>query len=122
MRQRPFLRRVAQEHADDCPHVVLYLDDEDLLVVADEDGATAVGGEDSANLNGHHVVLHHLTLLPKPQKTSPVNTRNALSAARCCRMITYELSGKDHPLGQAPRLAAGYPRQGLAPCGHQRLF
>ena len=48
--QRAFLGRIAQEHADDRPHVVLDLDDEDLLVVADEDGAPAIGGQDAPNL------------------------------------------------------------------------
>ena len=65
-----FLGRVAQEHADDGSHVVLDLDHEDLLVVADEDSAPAVGGQDTPNLNGHYFVLHVETLVPESKKTS----------------------------------------------------
>src|SRR6185295_10579782 len=44
----PFLRGVAQEHADDHAHVVLDLNDEDLLLVPDEDRAAPGRGEDAA--------------------------------------------------------------------------
>jgi hypothetical protein len=44
---------------------MLDLDDEDFFIVADENRAPAVGGEDSANFNGDNVVLHIFILLPK---------------------------------------------------------
>ena len=64
--ERAFLGRLAQEHADDRAHLRLDVDDENLLVIADEQRAAAVGGQDSANLNGHHFVLHTLSLWEKP--------------------------------------------------------
>ena len=58
VRERAFLRRLTQEHADDRAHLRLDVDDENLLVIADKQRATAVGGKDSANLHRHHIVLH----------------------------------------------------------------
>src|SRR6185436_1647643 len=49
--QRSFLGSFPQEHADDGAHVVFDLNDEDFFVVTDEDGAAAVCGEYSANLD-----------------------------------------------------------------------
>ena len=71
MRQRPFLGRVPQEHANDCSHIVLDLDDEDFFFVTDENGATAVGRQDPPNIDGHDIILHIHSLLPPRQKTSP---------------------------------------------------
>jgi len=53
-----FLRRVAQKHADDRAHLRFNVDDENLVVVADEQRAAAVGRQDAANLNRHDFVLH----------------------------------------------------------------
>jgi len=60
--QGPFLWGVAQEQTDDLSHLRLDLDDEDLLVVAHEDGAPAVGGQNAANLDWHHFILHAATV------------------------------------------------------------
>src|SRR3954468_11104380 len=70
MREGPFLRRVPQEHADNVPHRVLDLDDEHFLFIADKNGASAVRGEDSANLDGYNVILHGVSLWRCGQKTS----------------------------------------------------
>ena len=48
----------------------LDLNDEDFLIISDENGASAVGGQDSANLNRHNVVLHTDSLWRCGQKTS----------------------------------------------------
>lgn len=58
VRQRTLFRRIAQKHPNNHSHVVLDLNDEDLLVVADENRAPAVRRQDPANLNGHNVTLH----------------------------------------------------------------
>jgi hypothetical protein len=49
---------------------VLDLDYEDFFVVAHEDGAAAIGREDSPNLDWHDVVLHTDSLLRELKKTS----------------------------------------------------
>ena len=69
--ERAFLRGLAQEHADDRAHLRLDVDDKNLLVVADKQRTTAVGREDSANLNWHNVVLHAFNLGRIARKTSP---------------------------------------------------
>src|SRR5205823_644215 len=56
-------------------HVRLDVDDENLVVVADEQGATAVGGQDPANLDRHHIVLHINSVLRKSENTSPALRR-----------------------------------------------
>src|SRR6266496_3159443 len=68
----PLLGCVAQEHANDGSHVVLDLDDEDLLLVPYEDGTTTVGGEYPPNLNRHDIILHTDSVCPKNEKTSPL--------------------------------------------------
>src|ERR1043166_8641037 len=68
----PLFGGVAQEHADDGAHVVLDLNDEDLLLVSDEDGTTAVGGEYPPDLNRHDIILHKDSVCPKTEKTSPM--------------------------------------------------
>ena len=72
MRQRPFFGRIAQEHSDDGPHVVLDLDDEHLLVITDKNRATAVGGQDPPDLDRHNIFFHTVSLGEERQKTSPV--------------------------------------------------
>src|SRR5438132_1691830 len=61
--QRPFLGGIAEKHADDRPHIMLDLDNEDFFLVADEDGTSAVGGENTPNLNTHYIILHKHSLL-----------------------------------------------------------
>ena len=56
--QGAFLGGVAHEHADDHAHVVLDLDNEDFLVIADEDRATTVRRQNAANLDRYDVALH----------------------------------------------------------------
>jgi hypothetical protein len=58
MCQGPFFGRIPEEHADDGPHVRFDVDHENLLVISHEQGAPAIGRQDPANLNRHHVVLH----------------------------------------------------------------
>ena len=67
-----FLGRVAEEHPDHGSHVGLDLDDEDFLVIADEDGASAVRRQDAANLDRNDVFLHAFSLCSSRQKTSPL--------------------------------------------------
>ena len=43
--ERTFLGRLAQKHADDRAHLRLDIDDKNLLIVADEQRAAAVGGK-----------------------------------------------------------------------------
>src|SRR5207302_2269645 len=54
----PLLGSIAQEHADDCSHVRFDIDHEDFFIVPDEQGAPAIGGENSPYLHGHGVVLY----------------------------------------------------------------
>jgi hypothetical protein len=58
---------------------VLDLDYEDFFVVAHEDGAAAIGREDSPNLDWHDVVLHTDSLLRELKKTSTAKGQGALS-------------------------------------------
>ena len=71
MGQRTFLGGVAEEHADDGAHVRFDVYNEYLVVVAYEQGAPAVSGKNSPNLNRHDIVLHTHIVCPKCQKTSP---------------------------------------------------
>ena len=71
VRERAFLRRLAQKHADDRAHLRLDVDDENLFVVAHKQRATAVGGKDSANLHRHHIVLHASNLGHSREKQAP---------------------------------------------------
>src|SRR6185503_5372152 len=52
VRERSFFRRVTQKHSDDGAHVVLDLDDEHFLLIADKNGAAAVRRQDPAYLDG----------------------------------------------------------------------
>ena len=70
--QGPLLGRLAQEHADDLTHVVLDLNDEDFLVVADKNRAAAIGGQNSADIDRHGIFLHTLSLGEEREKTSPL--------------------------------------------------
>ena len=69
--ERALLGSLAQEHPDDGAHVRLDVDDEDLLVIAHEEGAPAVGGQDAPNLHRNHIVLHVRSLGRNRKKTSP---------------------------------------------------
>jgi hypothetical protein len=51
---------------------VLDLDDKDFFVIANEDRAATVRGEDAANVHRDNVVLHAESLCAKEEKTSPV--------------------------------------------------
>src|SRR6185295_3063260 len=55
--ERPFLGGIPEEHANHRSHVVLDLDDEHFFLVPHEDRASAVRGEDAANLDRDDVVL-----------------------------------------------------------------
>lgn len=48
---RPFLWGMAHEHCDGGSDVLVDVNDENLVVVPDEDGASAAGGEDGADLD-----------------------------------------------------------------------
>src|ERR1043166_6380462 len=97
MREWTFLRRIAQKHADNVPHGVLDLNHENFLVVPDENGATAVRGEDSANLDGHNVILHTSSLWRSSQKTSvPVR------AAESGKMRTKQFEFQRQSIGILP--------------------
>ncbi|SPE54669.1 hypothetical protein SBV1_1910014 [Verrucomicrobia bacterium] len=73
VREGPFFGCVVQKHTDDGAHVRLDVDDKNLLLITDKKGTAAVGGEDSPDLNRHHIVLHNNTLLLNPKKTSPAS-------------------------------------------------
>src|ERR1700722_596962 len=70
MRERAFLWRVTQKIADDLSHLRLDIDDKNFFVIANEQRATAVGGKNSADLNGHDIVLHGLNLSLAARNTS----------------------------------------------------
>ena len=78
VRERPFLRGIPQKHADNRAHVVLNLDHENLFIVSHEDGAAAIRRENSANFNGHDVILHVFSLWPACENTSRARTIAAL--------------------------------------------
>src|SRR5580700_122770 len=87
MGQRAFFRGLPQEHPDDRAHLRLYSDDEDLLVVANKQRASAVGRKNSADLYGHNVVLHASNLVFIARKTSwitPATTGWASPRGACC--------------------------------------
>jgi hypothetical protein len=48
-----------------------HVDDEHFLVIAHEEGASTVGGQDAADLNWNHIVLHIHTLWRKFGKNKP---------------------------------------------------
>src|SRR5439155_18439737 len=56
-------------------HVVLNLNDKDLFVVADKNRTTAVGRQNSANLDWHNIFLHTDSVGDEPEKTSPLSNR-----------------------------------------------
>ena len=69
--ERPLLGCVAQKHADDRAHLRLHLYDKDLLVIADEQGTTIVGRQNTTNVHFHHILFHREKLRCYGGKTSP---------------------------------------------------
>src|ERR1035437_10101626 len=72
MGQGALLGRFAEEHADDRPHVRLHVDDEHLFVIAHEERASTVGGQDTADLDRNHIVLHSHSLGRNFRKNKPL--------------------------------------------------
>ena len=62
VREWTFFWFVAEKHSDDRAHLRFDVDDENFFVIADEQRATAVGGENTADLHRHHIVLHDANL------------------------------------------------------------
>ena len=58
VRQRTFLGFVAEKIVNHPTHLRLDVDDKNFFVIADEQRAAAVGGENAANLHRHNFVLH----------------------------------------------------------------
>src|SRR5882724_4636964 len=94
MCQGPFLGCVAQEHADHGAHVVLNLNDKHLFVVADKNCTTAVGRQNSANLDWHNIFLHTDSVGDEREKTSPLSKR---SRSACRKGSDAQIAAKQAP-------------------------
>src|SRR4051812_35613889 len=70
MRERPLFWGIPKKHSDDDAHIRLHINDEYLFVIPNEQCASTVGGQDSANLDRHHIVLHIHSVLRYDEKTS----------------------------------------------------
>ena len=73
VRERTFLGGITQEIADHLRHVGLDLNDENLFVVAEENGCARVGRHYAANLNQRDIRVHKRTLrrarpIDKPER------------------------------------------------------
>src|SRR5262245_17004843 len=66
---------------------MLDMNDENLFLVANENGAAAGRGNDSANFDGHHVVFHTDSLLRDSKKTSLLPERGQTPHGSQDRMI-----------------------------------
>lgn len=66
----PFLGGISEEHTDDGAHVVFDLDNEDFIVITDEDGTPAIGGENSADRDRHNISVHGDSVWGEAEKTS----------------------------------------------------
>src|SRR5437868_5141682 len=71
MGQWSFLRGISKEHPNHGAHVVLDLNDEHFVVVADKNRATAVRRQNSANGNRHNISVHTDSVGAEAEKTSP---------------------------------------------------
>jgi hypothetical protein len=58
VREWAFLRDIAHEHGDGTAHGLVDVDDENLVSVSEENGATATGGQHGANLHFDDRFVH----------------------------------------------------------------
>src|ERR1700709_2465949 len=74
MGTRTFVGNFTEERADDLADGRFHVNDENFGVISDEEGASAAGWQDSADLHRHDIVLHTHSVCPKFEKTSPATT------------------------------------------------
>ena len=72
MRQWSFLWGISKKHANDRAHVVLDLNDEDFVVIADKYRTSAVRWQNSTDGNRHNISVHTISVSGEEEKTSLV--------------------------------------------------
>ena len=69
VRQRPFLRRIAQEISNHRRHISFHLNNENLLVIPQKNRRTAIGGKNPTNLYQNDIRVHG----PNLRRASPID-------------------------------------------------
>ena len=99
--ERALLGNLAHEHRDRAAHGLIDINDEDLVVIAEEHGTPAACRQNRAHLHFDHRFVHERTLSAGKRKTSDAHRISRIRFMR--HMGTYE----PHEIFEPTRLHVG---------------